>query len=407
MRFAHFADVHIGAWREPRLHTKSTDAFLQAVTLCKEKKVDFIIISGDLFDTALPSINLLKEVVIAFRNLQQADIPIYLIPGSHDFSPSGKTMIDVLESAGLCINVMRGTIENNTLFLRYVQDPKTGAKLTGIIGKKGMLDKVYYTLLDKQQLEQESGTKIFLFHTAIAEFRPKSLEKMDAVQLSYFPRGLAYYAGGHVHQPLLQSLPHYNSVAMPGPLFPVNFRELEKLQHGGFYIVDITHEQAVTEFIPIVLHPTISFCFDAEGKTPQQVATDAIAEIKQHTMQHAIVTLRFVGCLSTGRAASVDFEAIFQQCYAQKAFIVLKNTAKLLSESFSEKTYALEDIARIEEKVIDEHIGQSQTFSREEEKQLTTLLLQTLNLEKEEGETAATFESRLLSEIEHTLKIKL
>ena len=35
--------------------------------------------------------------------------------GSHDFSPSGRTMVEVLEKAGLLKNVCQGQIENNTL----------------------------------------------------------------------------------------------------------------------------------------------------------------------------------------------------------------------------------------------------------------------------------------------------
>ena len=39
------------------------------------------------------------------------NIEVYVIPGSHDFSPSGKTMLDVLENSGLVINVNK--MDNN------------------------------------------------------------------------------------------------------------------------------------------------------------------------------------------------------------------------------------------------------------------------------------------------------
>ena len=141
MRFAHIADCHIGSWREPKLNNISTDAFIKAIDISKEKDVDFIIIAGDLFNTPLPAIDKLKTVVQKLRELKEKNIPVYGIPGSHDFSPSGKTMIDVLESAGLFTNVCKGSInENGKLTLKYTQDPKTKILLTGIIGKKGMKD---------------------------------------------------------------------------------------------------------------------------------------------------------------------------------------------------------------------------------------------------------------------------
>jgi len=66
-----------------------------------KKKVDFILIAGDLFNTSLPGIDKLKLAVQKLKQLKDNNIPVYIIAGSHDFSPSGKTMLDVLENAGL------------------------------------------------------------------------------------------------------------------------------------------------------------------------------------------------------------------------------------------------------------------------------------------------------------------
>ena len=61
MRFAHIADCHIGAWREPLLRNANLQAFSRAVEICIEKKVDFVLISGDLFNTSFPSIDALRK----------------------------------------------------------------------------------------------------------------------------------------------------------------------------------------------------------------------------------------------------------------------------------------------------------------------------------------------------------
>ena len=126
MKFAHMADVHIGSWRDPKLRDLSTEAFLKATLICVEQHVDFVLIAGDLFNTALPGIDNLKLVVKALRALRSQKIPVYIIPGSHDFSPSGKTMIDVLEEAGLVKNVVKGTVKDEKLFLKFTVDEKTG-----------------------------------------------------------------------------------------------------------------------------------------------------------------------------------------------------------------------------------------------------------------------------------------
>ena len=180
----------------------STQAFLKAIAQCLEQEVDFILFSGDLFNTSLPPLDTLKIVTKSLKELQEKNIPIYAIAGSHDFSPSGKTMLDVLENAGLLINVCKGGVdEQNNLHLKFTINPKTKTKITGMLGKKGLLDKVYYQNLSLSDLEQESGYKIFLFHTTLSELKPKHLEKMESQPLSFLPQNFNYYAGGHVHLP--------------------------------------------------------------------------------------------------------------------------------------------------------------------------------------------------------------
>ena len=47
-------------------------------------------------------------------------------------------MLDVLENAGLIQNVAKGEIIDDRLDLKFTIDKKTGAKITGLLGKKGM-----------------------------------------------------------------------------------------------------------------------------------------------------------------------------------------------------------------------------------------------------------------------------
>ena len=179
MKFVHMADCHIGGWRDPKLRDISSHAFIKTIDFCIREKVDFVLIAGDLFNTSLPGIERLKIVTEKLKQLHDSGIACYVIPGSHDFSPSGKTMLDVLESAGLFVNVARGKIVHEKLALEFTIDPKTHVKITGMIGKKGGLEKKYYPHLDKEKLESEKGEKIFMFHSSITEMKPKDLKEMD------------------------------------------------------------------------------------------------------------------------------------------------------------------------------------------------------------------------------------
>ncbi len=74
----------------------------------------FEIISGDLFDCAYPPIDILKGAFIELRKLHDSKIPCFIVAGSHDYSVSGKTFLDVLEKAGFCKNVTSFDPETST-----------------------------------------------------------------------------------------------------------------------------------------------------------------------------------------------------------------------------------------------------------------------------------------------------
>ena len=61
VRFAHMADVHLGAFREPRLREANLGAFVSALDMCREEKVYFILICGDLFHTSLPDMGIVER----------------------------------------------------------------------------------------------------------------------------------------------------------------------------------------------------------------------------------------------------------------------------------------------------------------------------------------------------------
>ena len=70
MKFGHLADCHIGAWKDQKLRTANLNSFTKAIEICKEKKVNFILISGDLFNTSIPDIDSLKSTVAILNSLK-------------------------------------------------------------------------------------------------------------------------------------------------------------------------------------------------------------------------------------------------------------------------------------------------------------------------------------------------
>jgi len=405
MKFAHLADVHIGSWRDPKLNQTTMKGFQQAIQICYQKQVDFILIAGDFFNTNFPSVERLKETAKILKETQTKNIPIYIIPGSHDYSPTGKTMIEVFEQAGLLKNVMKGTInKHQQLQLKFTTDEKTGAKITGIAGRKGMLDRQYYENLDLDSLEDEKGFKIFMFHTAITELKPKNLEKMESQPLTFLPQNFNYYAGGHIHKVIEQNFPNHKNVIYPGPMFPNNFRELEQLKHGGFYIITQTNQELTKEYIPIKIHETLNIHHNVNNETPQQTTTNLKQKILKENIQNKIILIRIEGTLKEGKITDLNLQSLSEELIQQGAYFVMKNTAKLNTTKYDHKKTEIKN--NIEETTIQEHLNQSNLKkTKEEQKELTQQLIQLLSTTKKDGERTTDYEERLIEDVKKTLKL--
>ena len=402
VKFSHIADCHIGGWRDPKLKQINTDAFFKAIDISLNEKVDFILIAGDLFNTALPGIDRLKDVVRKFKELKDKNVPVYLIPGSHDYSPSGKTMLDVLEEAGLCINVVKGDVVNKKLRLRFTIDKKTGAKITGLLGRRGMLEKSYYEELDREHLEKESGFKIFMFHTALTELKPKKLEKMESAPISLLPKGFDYYAGGHVHIVEKKDLPGYKNVVYPGPLFPNTFYELEELEGGGFYIYDDGNINRINLQVKNVFTINVN----ANHKIPESVTSEIIEQIQNKEFNDTIVLIRVRGTLESGKMSEIDFKKIYDLLNEKSAYFIMRNTAQLSTKEFEEIKVETSSIEEIEDKLIEEHLGQIESgWDKEKEKIMSKSLMTILSSDKKEGEKVYEYEARIKDEIERLLNI--
>ena len=383
MKFAHLADCHVGGWREDKLRELSIKAFEEAIDVCIKENTAFVLISGDLFNTSLPNIDIIKRTAQALDKLRQNDISCYIIPGSHDFSPSGKTMLDVLEKAGLMENVMK--FKDNKL--EFTID-KTNTKITGIFGLKLGLDRNYYLNLDKEALAREQGFKIFMFHATLDEFKPKDQELVYGQSYTDLPKNFNYYAGGHTHIVFNTFKQDYGLISYPGPLFPNSFKELEELKFGGFYILD---DKLSIKRVEIKLKDVEPFFINAENKTIEEVEKE-LKEIKD--VEDKIVLIRIEGTLSSGKTSEINFKEIFED---YNAHIVLKNTNKLKSLEFEGYETKHGDVEEVEQLILKENLSKINTVFNQEE--VARSLMQAMNLEKDEGERNIDFETRLIKDV--------
>ena len=92
VRILHLADLHLGA-AFPSMGERSQertrdflDAYLRAVEFAAspDHPVDLVAIAGDLFDTHDPEEGLVFQIESSFERLASANVPVLLVPGTHD-----------------------------------------------------------------------------------------------------------------------------------------------------------------------------------------------------------------------------------------------------------------------------------------------------------------------------------
>jgi len=219
MKFAHLGDCHLGSWRVPALQQLNLESFKKALEICIKEKVDFVLISGDLFDSAYPPIEILKETFFHLKNLKDAEIPCFIIAGSHDYSASGKTFLDVLEKAGFCKNVFNIEERQNKILL----NPEI-CKEAAIYGYPGKKSGMEVSELRNIKLQDSPGFfKILMLHTSIEG--AVGILPIDYISEKELPES-DYYALGHLHIDYADGKFVYS-----GPIFPNNFQELEELKY--------------------------------------------------------------------------------------------------------------------------------------------------------------------------------
>ncbi|MEK6941109.1 MAG: DNA repair exonuclease [Nanoarchaeota archaeon] len=395
MEFAHLSDVHLGGWKDKKLTTLGLQAFETAIKLCIENKLDFILIAGDLFNTAIPPIDIVKDTARILKKVNDHGIPVYAIPGSHDFSAAGKTMLDVFEEAGLLINVMKYKNKNE---LDFVIDKKTGVKLAGFYGKKGGLEKFELKDINKINLEKEDGFKIFLFHTGIYEFMPLDLkEKMESSPRSMLPKNFSYYGGGHIHY-IFNHKEQKSLIAFPGALFPNSFKELEEFKTGGMYIAD---DKFNLKYIPITTKIVHCINIEANNKTPEEVTHEIVSNADG--IEDKIVLIRIHGELASGKISDINFVHIYE--LLSKAYVILRNTTKLQSRDYDQIKVSEKSIEELETELL--AAADLTSLENEHFERFAQTLMHTLNLEKLDGEKNASFEDRVIKEANSLFEIEL
>jgi DNA repair exonuclease SbcCD nuclease subunit len=399
-KFAHMSDIHIGAFRQPELKGLLLDAFDEAINRCITERVSFVILAGDIFDSNIPDLSAVRRAAEKIKEASDSGIRFYAIYGSHDFSPNYSSIVDVLDGAGLFIKVESKSSVGGKTVLSFVQDP-SGPKICGISGRKLSLDREEYASLDKERLEAEPGFKIFVFHGAVDELKPSSLEMMESMPAANLPAGFQYYAGGHVHSRTLSDLPGRTYIAYPGPLFATDFDELLQLARGkerGFYIVEFSDHVEKVSFFPVRVCEPVELHYSAQGKSSTQAANELAQLASNAKVTGKVVLLTVDGELAEGKTSDIDFNMVRRRLFASNPLSVLSNYSRLVSKEMP-KGLSSKPVRATEREVFESRISSvtvdEPKLRGEQGINLAVSLLGALKEGRKENENKGDFEERV------------
>ena len=422
MRFAHMADVHLGFQKGAELQRIEREAFEEAVDACISSRVDFVLVSGDLFHVNIPEMRVQRYAFAKFRELHGAGIPAYAVYGSHDFSPVSNSVIDLLEETGYITKMSAGTVPaggeagegggDGLIRPGFVTDPGTGARIAGLSGLKASRDTGYYRRLDRAYLESEPGFKIFMFHGALSEM--VHAEGGDHMPESLLPAGFDYYAGGHMHRYAERRSQRH--IVYPGTPFAGYHSDLEESAEGtvrGIVMVD-------TERTECRLHPIRAAEYGlvrirVDGKTAEAAGQELLEACRNTEAAGRVIVLRVHGDLASGGPADVGVGAACEELERRGARAVdVRNAAR--SPEYAGRDAPAADVGTIPDVAFGNAVGDFRLeYERVEDRRAllskegvatAKALFGRLKAPRLDGENAVDYEKRITGDALSALGVK-
>lgn len=335
IRFAHVSDTHLGA-SNFKLDEREEDflkVFEEFVDKCLDRNVDFVVHSGDLFDTPKPKNKILVFTVEQLRRLERAGIPFFTLPGSHDVSVEG-TFLTVLEKVGLVTNLGNPRyFEQQGGEIVLKGEVYDRAFLAGMPGRRAGIKEVYRRL--KTGFE-DSELKIFVFHHTVSDANAF----FSDISTSLLPKGFDYYAGGHWHK-RFETEYDDSPLNYPGPLENCDVKEMSYQQDKGFYIVTFEGGDISCELEKVSARRIVWEEINCDGMTPEQIEKKVFEKMGGPSDEPLLI-IKLKGRLGEGRRSEINRSEIIKRAH-KKGYLHAHTSISDLSNPVTDLTVSVMD----------------------------------------------------------------
>ncbi len=324
MKFIHVGDTHIGqVYKNDTRNNDIKNAFTQMIDYAISEKIDFIVHSGDLFDSGTPPLESLLFVTDELNRLKFAGIPLFVIPGSHDVGiGEEESIIELFHKNNLLTNL------NSKKYLKLGEEVKLKGetyKEAFICGIKGKRSKVEDEIFKKLKIDIDNSAfiKIFAFHHTISYLG----EKFKDLDTESLPKGFDYYAAGHWHGHKENIEYDRGIIQYPGSLEYCDEKEIVDNPNRGFFV--IAYDQNGINSIEYKIIKTRNkqiFGINSDNKKPLDIENEIINKLSKNDGD--ILVLKLDGKLD-GKTSEINLVKIKKIGYELGYSYISINKSKL------------------------------------------------------------------------------
>lgn len=391
IRFIHTADIHLGkTYRGCSDEAERFEDFFSMLgsivaAACAER-VDFVLISGDLFHTGQILPRTFARTIETLQPLKDAAIPCIAVEGNHDWIHRRDSIswMEALSQMGY-IRLLRPSRTETGGYCFEPFDPESG--MGGHIVIKGL------NIYGLGYIGTQAGSHVariceavatennlLLFHVGIWSYSPVEIGNMQPDEALPLAETFGYVALGHGHKPYLVATPEGRTYAFnPGAPERVNFGE-EKYDKG-YLLVTLDKAGFSHVLCPTAPRPMLVVTVSLEGADTADAALEVFrCRIAERLAAYSPDERRpLLEVRLTGRVGFHPFElgrdrlrrTLEQLC--NPLHIEIKNHLSLVSRSGAEEEVK-HSLAEIERDVLGDLIAANSSYKGRQE-ELVSLAL--------------------------------
>jgi exonuclease SbcD len=360
LKFLHTADIHLGTkfsglgekGEKARENLKLT--FKRIIDLALERKVDLLLISGDLFDSNLVSKEASEFVLEEFLRLN--DIPVCILPGTHDFYDNS-SIYKNWEEKGVPSNIFLFTNKEKP----YHVFEKLNLAVYGIpLGSNRSKEKQLSSL---KKLENLS------YHIALAhgsyQIPGKSAEDDFPISNEEMENsGFDYIALGHWHS-FLDVSSTKTKAFYPGSPEQLRFGQKDC---GNVLLVEMEKEKVKVEKIKVNRLEWKELELSLERfKTEKEL----VQEIEKYQKERSLLKLRFAGMNSVEN--KLDLEKVVRKLKSNFFYLTYDDKTILPEKEILEKKLPLNTVSGQFVKLMKEKIEKAPPEGKKIEEEVLNL----------------------------------